>query len=192
LKPEAIWQHLGGRGEIPARLGRFSGPLLILGGGRTVWEDFDKVRPWKGETMAVNDIGAHFHERIRHWVTLHPEYLQGWRTYREKHLYGQGVPAMTLSNKDKGAGVDVVWSVDNVGGTSGLFAAFIGLMLGYDEIVLAGIPMDNTGHYFDAPWYRTDNEDRAVNSVWRQARDNIFAGRVKSLSGNTREWLGAP
>lgn len=189
MTPEAIWTVLGGSGSPPSRLGRFSGPLLVLGGGRCAWEDFAKVDPWKGETMAVNDIGAHFHGRIRHWVTLHPEYMPGWRTYREKHLYGQGVPAMTHSNKMKD-GVDVQWSVENVGGTSGLFACFIGLMLGYNEILLAGIPMDNTGHYFDAPQVRTDNEDKAVSQCWRWARDNIFAGRVQSLSGNTKAWLG--
>lgn len=192
MTPEQIWNVLGGVGEPPSRLGRFAGPpLLIMGGGRTVWEDYARVRPWKGEIMAVNDVGAHLHDRVRHWVTLHPEYFPGWRTYREKHLYGQGVPAMCHSFRQK-EGVDVCWKVGNVGGTSGLFACFVGLMLGYTEIVLAGLPMTNDGHYFDPPWYRTDFADKAVSVVWRQARDNIFAGRVKSLSGMTREWLGDP
>jgi hypothetical protein len=160
-----------------------------MGGGRTVWDDYDRVRPWKGEIMAVNDVGMHLHDRVRHWVTLHPEYLPGWRTYRERHLYGSGVPAMCHSNKDK-PGVDVAWRVGNVGGTSGLFACFIGLMLGYHEIVLAGVPMTNDGHYFDPPWYRSDFADRAIQLVWKEAKVNIFAGRVTSLSGLTREWLG--
>jgi len=160
-----------------------------MGGGRTVWDDFAKVRPWKGEIMAVNDVGAHLHDVVRHWVTLHPEYMPGWRTFREKHLYGSGQPTMRHSHK-VAQDIDVVWKVGNVGGTSGLFATFIALMLGYNEIVLAGLPMTNDGHYFDSPWYTTDREDKAVALVWRQARDNIFAGRVKSLSGRTREWLG--
>ena len=191
MHPADIWRHLGGRGDAPSCLGSCAGPLLILGGGRSVWEDFDRVRPWKGEIMAVNDIGAFLHERVRHWVTLHPEYFPGWRTYRQKHLYGQGIPATCHSHKSR-EGVDKVWPVENVGGTSGLFAVFIGLMLGYSEIVLGGVPMTDDGHFFDAPWYRSDFQDKAISFVWRQARDNIFAGRVKSLSGNTRDWLGAP
>ena len=191
MEPKKLWEVLGGRGEPPSRLGRFSGPLLIMGGGRTVWDDYAKVRPWKGEIMAVNDVGAVLHDRVRHWVTLHPEYLPGWRTYRERHLYGQGIPAMTHSHKAK-PGVDTVWSVGNVGGTSGLFACFVGLMLGYNEIVLAGVPMTNDGHFFDPPWVGTDFVDRAVQSVWKQARENIFEGRVTSLSGLTSEWLGSP
>lgn len=131
------------------------------------------------------------HERIRHWVTLHPEYMPGWRVYREKHLYGQGVPAMTHSHKSR-EGIDVVWKVGNLGGTSGLFACFIALMLGYDEIVLAGVPMTNDGHYFDPPWQYTAFQDRGVTQVWKSANLNILKGRVKSLSGHTKEWLGSP
>lgn len=191
MTPLEVWQHLGGTGEAPSHLGRHAGPLLILGGGRSVWDDYDQVRPWKGEIMAVNDIGALLHEQVRHWVTLHPEYMPGWLTYRAKHCYGSGQVPIVHAHRMR-EGVHVEWKVANVGGTSGLFGTLVALMLGYTEIVLAGIPMDNTGHFFDPPWYRTDMEDKATHSVWRGARDNIFKGRVKSLSGYTREWLGAP
>lgn len=192
MTPDEIWSALGGRGEMPSRAGVFSGPpLLILGGGRDAWADYDAVRPWPGEIMCVNDIGQHLHERVRHWVTLHPEYMPGWRTFREKHLYGNGVPAMTHSQKCRD-GVDVVWDLTEIGGTSGLFACMVGLMLGYHEIVLAGIPMSNDGHYFDPPWYKTDLEDKAALSHWKWARENVFKGRVTSLSGNTKDMLGSP
>ena len=141
--------------------------------------------------MAVNDVGCHIHDRVRHWVTLHSEYMAGWKQYREKHLYGSGNPAMTHSYKDK-PGIDVLWRIGNLGGTSGLFACFVGLMLGYERIVLAGVPMTNDGHYFDPPWQRSDFEDKAVAIVWKQAALNIFKGRVTSLSGRTRDWLGEP
>jgi hypothetical protein len=185
-----LWRILGGQGAIPSRAGCFSGPLLVLGGGRTVWDDYAKVRPWKGEIMAVNDVGAHLHERIRHWVTLHPEYLPGWRTYREKHNYGDRVPPMCHSSKAR-EGVDVVWAMSGVGGTSGLFACKIALLLGYTEIVLAGIPMTGDGHYFDPPWQKTEFADRANEQEWRSAIRSYFDGRVTSLSGRTREWIGA-
>lgn len=182
---------------MPSKAGLFGGPLLILGGGRvalwdrkfsTVWDDFEKVRPWKGEIMCVNDIGAHVHDRIRHWVTLHPEYMPGWMTYRTKHLYGGGDKPMTHSQKEKD-GVDVVWPMGQLGGTSGLYACFIGLLLGYSEIVLAGIPMTGSGHYFDPYWYGSEFEDRPNELAWLWARDNVFEGRVKSLSGKTKQWL---
>lgn len=200
MELEKLWQILGGTGEIPSRAGKFSGPVLIMGGGRvavggglyeTVWDDFAKVRPWKGEIMVVNDVGMHLHDRVRHWVTLHPEYMPGWMAFRRGHLYGSGDQPMTHSNKGK-PGVDVIWPMGQLGGTSGLYACFIALLLGYNEIVLAGIPMTGSGHYFDPPWYASQFGDRASEMVWRWAATNVFEGRVKSLSGWTRELLGAP
>jgi hypothetical protein len=189
--PAQIWQALGGSGSPPAALGRSRGPLLILGGGATVWEDFGRVRPWGGEIMAVNDVGAYVHEPIRHWVTLHPEFMPGWRYFRRKHLYGAGY-SLTCHAPKPGVEIDQVWHIENRGGSSGLFGCFVGLMLGYDPIVLAGVPMDNSRHFFDPPWYGHELGDRANEIVWREARDLIFEGRVRSLSGRTMHWLGAP
>lgn len=201
MEATQLWELLGGRGELPSRAGKFSGPLLVMGGGRvalgggryeTVWDDYAKVRPWKGEIMAVNDVGMHLHDRVRHWVTLHSEYMAGWRSYRQGHLYGSGDRPMTHSHKDKSASVDCVWPMAQLGGTSGLFACFIGLLLGYDEIVLAGVPMTGSGHYFDPPWVGSNFADDSTKLVWRWSQTNIFEGRVKSLSGWTKELLGAP
>lgn len=192
MTPAEIWEALGGRGEPPSALGRSRGPLLILGGGATVWEDFARVRPWPGEIMAINDVGQFLHDPLRHWVTLHPEFMPGWRYYREKHLFGAGYDLTVHSHKLK-TGVDKVWAIQNVGGSSGLLGTAIGLMLGYERVVLAGMPMDNTRHFFDPPWYRHDSlGDRANEIVWKEARERYFAGRVKSLSGRTRDWLGEP
>jgi hypothetical protein len=52
--------------------------------------------------------------------------------------------------------------------------------------------MTGSGHYFDPHWYGSEFQDKPNAMVWKWARDNVFEGRVKSLSGNTKEWLGAP
>lgn len=156
-----------------------------------MWDDYARVRPWPGEIMAVNDIGQYLHEPLRHWATLHPEFLPGWRYFREKHLYSAGYSLDCHSHRHV-TGVSVCWGIDNLGGTSGLFGVLIGLLMGYEQIVLAGIPMDNTRHFFEPPWYGHDLGDRANELVWRETRDKHFEGRVKSLSGRTREWLGEP
>lgn len=203
MELEKLWTILGGRGSIPSRAGTFRGPLLIMGGGRvatgdqqkprfeTVWDDYAKVRPWKGEIMAVNDVGMHLHDRVRHWVTLHAEYAPGWMAFRKGHLYGSGDTPMWHGHKAK-PGIDVVWEMDQIGGTSGLFACFVALLLGYEEIVLAGVPMNGAGHYFDPPWYGSSFDDRSTELVWKWAAMNVFEGRVTSLSGRTKEWLGVP
>lgn len=191
--PLDIWHRLGGAGEPPRLLGTRQGSLLILGGGRQVWDDYGQVRPsWTGTVAAVNDVGQHLHDRLAHWMTLHPEYLPGWRAYRCGHCYGEGVPPQCHAPRS-GPGVDCVWPLGQAGETSGLFACFVGLMLGYERILLAGIPATDEVHYFDPPWQRGSGYDAAITfGVWTWARDHVFAGRVRSLSGKTRDWLGEP
>jgi len=68
--------------------------------------------------------------------------------------------------------------------------------LGYEEIILCGIPLDDAGHDGEPPWRRT-NFTREVagqinnpeNRFWKEARLKVFEGRVRSMSGRTREWL---
>jgi hypothetical protein len=190
---ESVAQTLGLAGELPSVVGQFAGPLLVMGGAACVRDDLLALDvTWTGARMAVNDIGAHYHGTIDHWVTLHPEYMAGWHRYRMGHNYGNRGHVYTHSDKPAD-GIQFVWSMANLGGSSGLFACFVGLLLGYSPIVLAGVPCDSQPHYFDPlPTYRGSLDDPATETVWCWARDTVFAGRVKSLSGRTRAWLGAP
>lgn len=183
------WADLGldGSGEVPRVAGSRSGTCVILGGAASVWED--NARAPSGARMAVNDAGAYYMDPLEHWVTLHPEYMPGWMRFRRGHCYGH---AMTHSNREA-EGIDIAWHMVNVGGTSGLFACKVALLLGYERVVLAGMPMDGSPHFFDPPWYRnTVFEDAPSRRVWEEAGRNFFRGRVTSMSGRTRDWLGEP
>jgi hypothetical protein len=194
---DSISRALGLAGELPAVAARFGGPLLVMGGAACVRDDLLAVdggpgAGWRGGRMAVNDIGAHYHGTIDHWVTLHPDYMAGWHQFRMGHNYGDRGHVFTHSDRPAAA-IQHVWKIVNVGGSSGLFACFVGLLLGYSQIVLAGVPCDNQPHYFDPlPSYRGSLDEPATALVWQWARDHVFQGRVTSLSGRTRAWLGAP
>lgn len=189
----SITDALGIRHGLPSVAGQFGGPLLIMGGAACVRDDLLRIdKSWSGARMAVNDIGAHYHGTIDHWVTLHPDYMAGWHKFRMGHNYGDRGHVFTHSDRPSDA-IQFVWDIANVGGSSGLFACFVGLLLGYAPIVLAGVPCDNQPHYFDPlPSYRGSLADPATETVWTWARDALFAGRVTSLSGRTRDWLGPP
>lgn len=191
---------LGVTAELPGVAGQFSGALLILGGARCVWEDvaalpgFSAAEPfgkWPGDIMAVNDVGMHVHQFIRHWVTLHEDYMAGWHAYRYGHNYGNRGHVYTHGKKPNPA-IQFVWDLPARGGSSGLFACYAALLMGYDRIVLAGVPMDGSGHFFDPPWVNQSQFGRADRIEWEWARENVFANRVRSLSGITRDMLGAP
>ncbi len=59
---------------------------------------------------------------------------------------------------------------------------------------LAGMPLDNGPHNGEPPWRMTrfTTEVADQDEHWQRAINFAFEGRVKSLSGRTRDWLGAP
>lgn len=209
-------QHM----DLPDAWGSCEGRLLIVAGGRTVWEDLKPfaaghLQGWNkinfdGDIMAVNDIGMHLPCKLRHWYSNDGYMLPRWASARRPEyrdfvdLAQDGVSgrpperktnAILHSFRTYGSNEIVKWPWPGHGG-SGLNAVYTGLGLGYTDITIAGMPLDNSGHYFDPPWVITrfntqvpDQVDRKENRWWQNAREKVFKGRVKSLSGRTKEWL---
>lgn len=85
--------------------------------------------------------------------------------------------------------------------TSGMYAICVGLHLGYDKIILAGLPFDTSGHFYDPPGNEfetnyTCSNDRA-KQTWQEVKD-MAGDKIRAVSGNlvscfgefTEEWLG--
>lgn len=188
--PEAT---LHGR-HIPECAGTFKGPLLIVGTSRHALrdvEDYWGPHGWNHplhDVMGVNQIGC-FLPVMRHWFTAHHECLETWKAMRSMPpMYGT-LDGITLHANAAYPGTER-WSISGAWAcVSGMQAAVVGIELGYAPVVLAGIPSDNSGHFY--PW----NDFEAGNGMFHNHWDRLahfFAGRVKSLSGKTREMFGAP
>ena len=171
--------------------------MLILGGGRCVWEDYFAAREIMPTSyvMGVNDIAGQFKiEKMHHAVSLHGRVLPAIRGLRLE----KGCCETICTHSDyPGAGITFVWKMQNSGGTSGLFALKIALALGCKKIILCGIPMDGSGHYFDPPDVRK-NFAEVFGSVsnfapWRDvAKSQIAVDRVRSMSGKTASLFKEP
>lgn len=134
--------------------------------------------------MAVSQVGM-FLPGITHWYSTHAEMFQHWFPVRRLEC-GKGA----YLTHSKHAPADVIWPLGaKYARTSGLAAAIVGCELGYDEVVLAGLPADDGGHFYPSDRFEEYGQDR-YRFLWEALRDNYFNGRVTSLSGNTREWLG--
>jgi hypothetical protein len=93
-----------------------------------------------------------------------------------------------------GEPADVVWQVRSVASSlSGNFSAVIGIAMGYGRIVLCGCPEDNSGHYWDSLDTHPHN-DFEVTRIHYHWTDHaaLFKGKVRSMSGWTREFFGYP
>jgi hypothetical protein len=181
--------------QLPPIAGTCKGNLLVIGSAACVWEDlrhYDAVHGAQ-DRMGINDIIIYYPGRLTHGATLHPEKWPMWRHSRLREEEKQGWPYMTAHSNALYSGV--LWPLTRDGGTSGLFGVFVGLLLGYDKIILAGIPCDDSPRFFDPPWQTHDLFGLKIAfDEWQRAHDevSIFKNRVRSLSGKTQELLGGP
>lgn len=194
-----------GFGSAPAGVvGSFSGRLVVCGSGRCLWDDLKalqaKVDPVSLQYMAVKQSGMYLPFRFQHWSGAHGERFQWMVPLRREGYYFHGfdaegrrgvkpqkLGAMIHSEKSWPL-VTHVWP-SKMTGTSALFAVRVGLALGYDEIILCGIPLDKTGRFYDAPWDAGVDLNIVDMREW-EAYSHVLQGRVRSMSGRTRELLG--
>jgi len=182
--------------DLPDLCGKFSGRLLLVAAGRCAWDDVEAAGMAGNSdlpVMAINQMGLHWPGPLLHLYSNDRkvlEHIPGLRAqYRREHPQVRHIHSC-------GSGGTHRWPWPGHG-TSTLNACYTALALGYDEVWLCGAPLDNSGHYFDPPWVKTNfaAEVTAVGGFpryWTNAARHIFAGRVKSFSGRTRELLGAP
>lgn len=198
-------QNKDGSEKVPCILGNRGhlepGGLIVLGCARTVWEDYDNAKRLfkkRGdyEIMCVNDIGAQFKaDCIEHIASVHHRMLGAIKRMREEKSQLEDLTTHSILNFP---GVTINWRgcVTN-GGTSGMFAAKVGIALDFHKIVFCGTGIDNTGHYWDPPVGK-DNKtsvfDEAQRIPWREFhRDNEFArDRIRFMSGQLKEVYGEP
>lgn len=156
----------------------------MLGCARCVWDDLREALAsgWEGaDVMAVNDVISYCPGRVDHAYSEHVDLLAAW-AYRSKWT-----PDLHTATIDPPDGVRH-WPWPRHG-TSVLGACYTGLALGYDELMLCGVPLDGTGHFYDPYWVSTPHfagEER----YWRNAAERVFNGRVRSMSGRTKAILG--
>lgn len=174
--------------------------LLILGDARCVWDDVAQwAKPGRrgtidfpGHVMAVNMIGLYI-ENLDHWYSNDGRWLKRLCDARRPE-WAKWYPRPQLHSVQTVDGV-THWPFSGAG-SSGLNAARVGATL-YEEVILAGIPLDDSGHNGEPPWKVTNFTNEVApqvrceeNLIWKTARINDFGGRVRSMSGRTRDWLG--
>ncbi len=197
LRADVLWPECAGNYK--------DRQIIIVGGGRTAWEDLGKVisnknkrkmrasDPW--DIMAVNDVGMHIPFKVDHWYSNDAPMLGKWREARRPELKKQLDGRIWTHSCNNPGIVDYHWGWPGHG-SSGLNAVYTALGLGYDRIMLCGLGLTDEGHYFDAPWVSTnftkEVPDRdGLPRYWEMAARDIFEGKVRSMSGRTQELLGA-
>ncbi|MES0071918.1 hypothetical protein [Mesorhizobium sp. M0058] len=163
---------------------------LILGDAASVRDDAAAALKLFTPTAiaAANNIGIEWEGHLDYWFTLHPGACIDWIGIRDalsrRVRAGRNKPEIWAHK----AAVAVDRHTPDWGGSTGLLAGKGLLELGFERIVLAGVPMDKSPHFYNGqPWRQVDRYRQA----WQRQLPDL-APFVRSMSGWTAELLGKP
>lgn len=195
---------------LPSIAGNYAGRgLVVCADARGVWDDLEafgcrsdegrgSVAKEGWDFLTVNKLVETFPGRIEHAYSNQPSLLRKFiDARRQEYEFG---PPLNTHSCNEGAKWRWPWGGH---GTSGLGAVLVGIGLGYDRVVLCGLPLDDGPHNGEPPWRKTafasseacgpaGSGYSGMDHHWKRAMELAFDGRVKSMSGRTRDWFGAP
>lgn len=184
---------------------------LVIGCAANVWEDLKAAEALTkyDAVYCVKQMGVHYPKKFDVWVTLHPEAMDVYEIERKALGFPNGYQIVAPPPEELGMHgkkgniarrVSYRWNKDsNMSASSGIYGAKVAMQDGFERIVLAGIPMTPEGGHF-LPEGKTV-AGRTRGKVWSDHASFVcgfnFAipflkGKVKSMSGHTKEVLGAP
>lgn len=157
--------------------------VLVVGSAQCVWDDLKAANAFQIDAIiAVNRMIRDFPLEpfdLTYGASVHPEKALGFRR--------EGVPFVSTKPAE---GVDIIYDQrPHRSGTSGLYATGLALFIGARRVILAGIPVDETPHYY--PGEGLGSDLAVYRAPWQQLAQTL-KGRVFSLSGWTRDLLGSP
>lgn len=171
----------------------------MLGGGSCLHDDIGAYLGPINGVVACNDAGTVWPGNLAAWVSLHPQHfvVKKWLADRQgppaKRIFGHSGSENKAVLRGRGPDglefTDYQFPGQDRSGSSGLFAAKVALIdLGFDRVVLCGVPMDRRPHFFDREDWKSAEGFR---SAWL-AVPQTYRDRMRSMSGWTRVLLGSP
>jgi hypothetical protein len=199
-------RDLGITGAMPDIAGQYGGGLIICADAACLWDDLERfgarIDTGNGRVgkpgyhiMTINKVVETMPAAIEHCYSNEPKTLQRFLAARRPEYAREFAPPKYSHSISPGC----TWTWPFGGhGTSGLGSVLVGLALGYQRIVLCGMPLDDSGHNGEPPWRKcrfetseaAGNVNTGWNSHWKKAHQLAFEGKVKSMSGRTKSWCG--
>lgn len=165
---------------------------FVLGGANCLHRDLRVAESLVSPStiVATNNAGRDYPGELPHWVTLHTELMPAWIAERESAGLPPAQNFWTSNVKTIPPEHERLYNrVESWDGSSGLLAITVALALGYDKIILCGVPLEKRAAHYDddRPW---DDAPR-YRAAWSRHM-HLMEGKVKSFSGWTWLKLGAP
>jgi len=188
--------------SIPENMiGKFSGTIIALGSGLSVFEDIKQAQLLmkqagieKHHTIAGNLSYLAWTGTLEHLCSLHQNKLP--------HFYelSEDLPVSRVGHKTnvhcpfptQVEGFNL-WGIRDNNGTTSLFALKLAVMMGYEKILCCGMDLEGKHRFYDNPNLTTTNNfscDAITFSWYECARLESFKKKVRGVSGKTAKIFG--
>jgi hypothetical protein len=190
--------------------------LLVVGSAANLFSDFEKALDQhpSADVMLVNGACSAI-EYAHHILAGHTMRAEEYQAARKRafpnarpwRVHANWISTRPRPLKELPSVTDWWGGEVSSGATSAGKAALIGLAMGFDKIVLCGCPLDGSGYFpgecegiwKDPGCARIGDPKKQGVKIIRRYKERMaelaattFKGRVFSMSGYTRELLGAP
>jgi hypothetical protein len=195
--------------------------LLVVGSAPCLYEDYDTARELfpESEVMTINEASGAL-EDVDHVLAGHTAKAEQFVKYRREKFpdckafkVHASWARINEAPRDEQPSVTDWWGGEvSSGATSAGKAIRIAKKMGFDKVVLCGCPLDSSGYFNPNETeamqreyqhlgkcarvgYVRDKENRSVvryRETFRKLAETEWAGWVFSMSGLSRELLGAP
>lgn len=176
---------------------RHKGPAIICGGAPSVFVDLEKAKQLRpgAVVLGVNAAPGMIQE-IEHTWTQHNNLVDVLR----KEV-GRPVVLHARSNV-MGNGVDYWWpELNGMKGSSGMVGALWAKAMGFDEVIMAGIPLSTSEQMYSEKYpsssrsnhgFATENSIIGWQAMVRLHKEQGRTEGIYSMSGYTRQIFGPP
>lgn len=179
---------------------KHNGSVIICGNARTLPRDYDRAKILRPSAKVIAVNGASGQVPCFALFTQHPRKLPRWIEWQKArfntdftvHAAGNNERRTKMNLTLRHDYVDYWWKDVASGGTSAWGARRMAHFMGFDEVILCGVPLVPMQYANNEPaklMLRTE-----VMEHYRQQimQDTEFHKGVYSMSGWTREYFGEP
>ena len=171
--------------------------LLIVGESAGVWDDLGSFFVFgitEYDTMCLNHIASFYGMPFEHFAA-------GDGHMKDMQEVAKDLPKSVIKHcwNPICYNFDIKWKRQDGRGWDGTTANLgikVGIERGYMKIVLAGCPMDKSGHWYKKDVPEDDPKNKSDHSghlwKWTQLATRPVAAFIRSMSGNTADMFGKP
>lgn len=182
--------------SYPAYPERHAGPVIVCGNAWCLLDDLSEARKIERfrDAPVIGVNGASAHLRLDFLFSRHPQHLRRWRA--KQAMRGHAFTVHSGGAAEDAAvypWVDYWWRDVGGQGTSTWSARKLARLLGFDEVVLCGMPLEVGGYCRGTKPAKHFRDERKIK--WYRegvAKDERWHDGVTSMSGFTREFFGSP